>query len=72
MAKYTLTERKFYDVDKLPKNIFKELDKQFPATESNSGLWHTYRFCPYRIDFAGAKRILSTEAKEVQNFIESL
>lgn len=72
MAKYTLTERKFYDVDKLPKNIFKELDKHFPTTESNSELWHTYRFCPYSIDFVGAKRILSTEAKEVQNFIESL
>ena len=72
MAKYTLTERKFYDVDKLPKNIFKELDKHFPTTKSNSELWHTYRFCPYRIDFKGVKRILSTEAKEVQDFIESL
>ena len=71
MAKYTLTERKFYDVDKLPKNIFKELDKNFPTTENNSELWHTYRFCPYRIDFDGLKRILSTEAKEVQDFIES-
>ena len=72
MAKYTLIERKFYDVDKLPKNIFEELDKHFPTTENNSELGRTYRFCPYSINFEGVKRILSTEAKEVQNFIESL
>lgn len=72
MAKYTLTKRKFYDVDKLPKNIFKELNKHFTTTKSTSDWGCSYRFFPYRIDFEGVNRILSTEAKEVQDFIESL
>lgn len=76
--KYTLAERKEYDVDLLPSNIFEELKRKFPCVEKPSlyGLTYNtdgkYQFYPYQIDIIGTKRILSTEAKEVQQFIDIL
>lgn len=75
--KYTLAERKEYDMDLLPQNIFEELERKFPAHERTSLYVLTYntnakyKFRPYRIDLIGTKRILSTEAKEVQQFIDT-
>lgn len=74
--RYTLVERKEYDVDLLPQNIFEELERKFPVSEVPSlcarafGTGGKYRFRPYSIDVFGTKRILSTEAKEVQQFID--
>ncbi len=76
--KYTLVERKEYDVDLLPQNIFEELERKFPCSKKPSlyGLTYNtggkYKFYPYSIDVIGTKRILSTKAKEVQQFIDML
>ena len=76
--KHTLTKRKEYEVDLLPKNIFTELKKNFPCTYKPSlygktyNTNSTYKFCAYEVEIVGTKRILSTCSKEVQEFIESL
>ncbi len=76
--KYTLVERKEYDLELLPQNIFEELKRKFSCSERPSlyGLTYNtdgkYKFYPYQIDIIGTKRILSTEAKEVQQFIDML
>lgn len=76
--KYTLTERKEYEVDLLPKNIFTELEEKFPCIEEPSlygktyNTDSTYKFREYKVEIVGTKRILSTCSKEVQEFIESL
>lgn len=76
--KYTLTNKKEYDIDALPRSVFEELENEFPCRESPSlygrtyKIDDTYKFRPYRVDVIGTKRILSTDSKEVQNFIESL
>ena len=66
MSRYTLTKRESYDVDAFPKNIFDELERKFPPREDGA-----YVFRPYRIDIVGMKRILSTEAKEVHDFLKN-
>ena len=71
MALYTLTERKEYKVDLLPENIFDKLVRKFPTKETESDSGCKYSFLPYRVDIVGIKRILSTETREVQNFIEA-
>ena len=66
MSRYTLTKWESYDVDAFPKDIFAKLETKFPPREDGA-----YIFRPYRVDIVGMKRILSTEAKEVQDFLKT-
>lgn len=76
--KHTLTDKKEYEVDLLPKNTFDELEKKFPCIERPSlygrtyNTNSTYKFRAYDVYMIGTKRILSTRSKEVQKFLDTL
>jgi hypothetical protein len=65
MKHYILTERKEYDRNNFSNNIFEDLENAFPPRTEG-----VYIFRPYHVEIIGTKRIIQTQAKEVQEFLE--